>query len=259
MIAASNIGMLYNIQGAYPGALESFHYALDIAVRLNERAVVAAVLASIAWTFFDAGLLETAEHVFGSAIALGRALDIPDYLVDAVYGRAELHARQGDQSMAQIYNDEALHVARDTRSDDIFFKAQILAIDLRVKLGQTGADSAAAEYETLLTEHSDESERAAILYALWRLTADQDRRRQAIDLYRRLYTRTPNVEYRDRLAELTGEPSSALPSLPALPRIMTQPLTPLDTLLEQVDAYIASSTADDSPVIAGSPKTRLPG
>ena len=251
MIGVINVAELYRLQGEYVRALTGLHYALDTAVQLSELAMAAMIEGNIGWTLSDQCLYEKADYVFASAIALARKLDIPYYLVDAVYGMAELRARQGDYSAAQTHAHEALRIASETESDDIHLKAQILAIDLRVKLGQTEADSAAAEYETLLAEHSDESERAAILFALWRLTDHANARRQAAELYRQLYSRTPNVEYRDRLAELTGEPPPALPSLPPLPSIMTQPLTPLDTLLEQVDAYIASSTTGDSPVVVG--------
>ena len=85
------------------------------------------------------------------------------------------------------------------------------------------------------------SELASIHQALWRLGESAESREQAIALYEALYAHTPNIEYRDRLRELRGVSPPPPLALPPLPAIMAQPLTPLDSLLEQVDAYLVQT------------------
>ncbi len=241
MIAAVNIGVLYRLQGDHARALAAFHFVLDTAITLYERAAAAVAVGNIAWTFADQGLPERAEQLFARAITLAQALNIPYYLVDALYGRAELHARRGDYAAAQVSNNEALRIAEEAECPDIQLKAQILAIDVRVAMGLTERTRAAMEYEALLEQRAEPNERAAIYYALWRLTGADDRRRQAVELYEELAGATPNVEYRERLVELGASRLDAPVILPPLPSSMTEHATPLNTLLIQVDALIAAS------------------
>ncbi len=251
MIAAVNIGVLYRLQGDHARALAAFHFVLDTAIRLYERAAVAVAVGNIAWTFADQGLPERAAQLFARAIALARALNIPYYLVDALYGRAELHARRGEYGAAQIRNDEALRIAGEAECPDIQLKAQILSVDLRVARGLIDRPAAATECEALLEERKEASEQAAIHYAIWRLTRADEQRRRAVELYTDLHLWTPNVEYRERLADLGAALSDAPEALPPLPAGMIERATPLDVLLRQVDAMIAACGSADDPRAGG--------
>jgi hypothetical protein len=79
-------------------------------------------------------------------------------------------------------------------------------------------------------------ERALLLDALWRLDpAAEAARSAAADLYRRLYERTPIVEYRAAYAFLTGVTLPPGPPLPPLPDLLENDSADVDELLQQVD------------------------
>jgi class 3 adenylate cyclase/tetratricopeptide (TPR) repeat protein len=241
LIAALNMGALYVWQGDYTLALASSHFALDTAIKLYERTVVAAALSNIAWTYFKSGGYDEAAPLFGKAIALARALRIPYYLVDMLHGKAQLHARLGAHAEALSWNEQALRIAAESECPDIELQAKILSTDLRLELEEIDHPAAIREYAAMLEQHTEESEQAAITYALWRASQAEDHRKSAEARYRDLYARTPNAEYRERLAELSGEPLAPPPPLPSLLGMLTPAPADLDVLIEQVDAIIAAT------------------
>jgi tetratricopeptide (TPR) repeat protein len=246
LVLGINIGEVYRAQGGYAEALACARYALEIALEMNERAMMEVAAANMAWTYLGQGRHDEAARLFPRAIGLARALKIPYYLVDALYGQAELWRARGDQAAAQAADDEALGLAVEIESTDIEFKARLLAVDVRVALGQTNRATARGEYEALLARWTEASEQAAIYYALWRLSDANEERQQATILYRDLYARTPNVEYRRRLEELSGEPVGAPPELPPLPEIIIQETVPLEALLGELDAAMDAGGGGDT-------------
>jgi tetratricopeptide (TPR) repeat protein len=245
LVAAVNMAEVYRAQGEHVQALVSACYALQIALELDEKMATAVVVGNMAWAFMGQGRHDEAARLFHWAVALARALDIPYYLVEALHGQAELWRARGDHVAAQEANDEALRLAVEIESKDIELKARLLAIDVRVALGQTDRATARSEYEALLARWTEASEQAAINYALWRLWGGKEQRQRAMTLYRDLYAGTPNVEYRRRLEELSGEPAGDAPALPPLPEIITQETVPLEALLGRLDTMMDAGGSGD--------------
>ena len=73
----------------------------------------------------------------------------------------------------------------------------------------------------------------------------EEQRRQATELYRTLYARSPSIQYRQRLHELSPELQSDPPVLPPLPDIMLQmPAIPDVLLLLERHALDPAATSD---------------
>jgi tetratricopeptide (TPR) repeat protein len=238
--AAINIGEVYRFQGDFVRALISYRYVLDATIDLDERKLTTLTVGNIAYAYAGQGRDEEADYLFDIAITLDRALGLPYSLADDLYGKAELLFAQRRYDEAQAANDEALRVAIQVERRDIHLKAQILDIELRVALGQADRATAARECAAMQEVWPEASEHAAIAYELWRLTGLEEHRRQAAELYREQYAHTPNIEYRQRLAILTGSPPAEPPALPDLPEIITQKRVELDALLRRVDAMVVT-------------------
>ncbi len=246
VVAAVNIGEVYRAHGDAPQALASALFALQAALELDERMMVALAVANIAWIYMGQELHDRAGELFSIAITLARALHIPYYLVDALYGQAELSYSQGDYAAAQEVNQQAITIAQEIAEGDIQIKAQILALHLRVALGQADHVTVASECQALLQQWPEAVDQAALHYALWRFNGLQELRQQAATLYGTLYANTPNVEYRRRLEELTGEPVAAPPPLPALPDSVTRGTASLNALLVQVNVLLLRAARSKS-------------
>ena len=78
---------------------------------------------------------------------------------------------------------------------------------------------------------------AALLDAAWRADpSDDEARRTAADIYRRMYERAPSLDYRNAYQRLTGVLLPPGPPLPALPQRVAADAGPdLETLLRRID------------------------
>jgi hypothetical protein len=129
-------------------------------------------------------------------------------------------------------------------------RAAVLAQHMGVMLGRVRADDAIKALRTLEDTWTEPHERALLLAARWRYDPTDDAvRTAAAELYRDLYERTPNVEYRTTYALLTGTQLPAGPALPALPSTLGGADTDVDELLGQVvtiAAEVANAARADS-------------
>jgi class 3 adenylate cyclase/predicted ATPase len=249
-VAAINIGELYRSQGDFSPALACYRYGLSAAIELDDRMVIVGTVGNIAHTYLSQAIYGQSERLFAVATDLAYSLNMPYFRAHYLAGQAELFATQGRHAAAQAANDAALQVAEQIELREIQLKAQLLAIELRVKLGQADRAAALGVCAALLEQWSEADQQAAIYYQLWRLSELDDHQAQAAERYRELYARTPNVEYRQRIRDLTGAAPPDPPALPALPAIIAQKSVNLDALLDRVDALITPSEPDESRVMA---------
>jgi DNA-binding SARP family transcriptional activator len=235
-----NMGIVYGDQGDYVSALACYHRLLQVTLELGDRQNVCIAVGNMIDIYAAQGQYPLAERLSRQAIALGRTLNIPLYLCEYLHASANLYARQARYAEARRVNDEALSMATHIGQVDIQFPAKLLSLRLRVALHELDESAAIKEMEALLAEWSEDHQQAAIYYELWRLdSALEPQRRSAITLYERLYARTPNLTYRQRYQELTGQPLPDAPPLPKLPDSVTPATQTLDSLLAQVEEVIA--------------------
>ncbi len=239
-IAAINLGEVYRLQGAYAQALGSYQYCLNIALQLDERVATSLALANAAQVYLAQRQFSQAEDLLGKAITLVQSLEVPYYLAEYLYSQAELYVAQDKLRQAADVNAEVLRVVAQHERRDIELKSQLLAIDLQLALGQADRAETIAETVKLRERYSEDHEKALIAYELWRLSGDEEHARQAAALYRQLYTVTPNIEYYERLQQLTTEPVAAPPATPLLPDLIAHNSTSFDTLLGQVDVLLTT-------------------
>jgi class 3 adenylate cyclase/tetratricopeptide (TPR) repeat protein len=244
-IAAINIGELYRAEGEHARALACYQYGLAAAIELDDRMSIVGTVGNIARIYLDQGQHAAALRLFEVAAAIERELNLPYFLVADLYGAALCHRAAGRLDRAQADNDEVLALAEEDPEYEL--KARLLAIELRVALGQADREAAAGECAALLDARTEEGEQAAIVYQLWRLTGRAEHRDQAAARYHELYARTPSAEYRQRLIELTGEAPTEPPPLPAPPPIVGQRTVGLGALLARVDAAIGTPPPDVAP------------
>jgi tetratricopeptide (TPR) repeat protein len=239
------MGELYRLRGAYRHALVCYQYCLGLSLELDDRMMVAVSCENIAQVNIEEGQYDSAARLLAKAITLAQVLNIPYFLSAELYSRAEVLAAQRADHAAQAANEQALRVAEQVERRDVLLKAQLLALDLRARLEPAEQAAAAAECGALLEQWAAASEQAAILYQRWKIGGHAADRARASELYREVYTQTPNTEYRRRLHELTGERPPDPPALPPPPPIMAQKRMRFEALLDRVDTVVAASSAPD--------------
>jgi hypothetical protein len=155
-----------------------------------------------------------------------------------------VHTLQGRYESANQIITEALRFANEVEHLGIRFKGQVLAQQLAVLLGHLSMRDAEQCLEKITEASRDNwqdetgrlSEQALVAYTLWKLEPGWDAQQSlAASLYRALYERIPNIDYKNRYEELTHARLADPPGLPALPEIVTRNLANLKTLIERLD------------------------
>ena len=242
-IGIGNMGNVYLRYGMYPQALACFTKNLQISLEIGDRKGIGFTAWNIANAYLGQRQLVGAGQMVQRAIVIDRLLDTPYELCEALHTLGRTLAAQKRYAEAFEHNREALQIAMEIGYREIHFQAAVGEVRLLHALGRIGVEEAVERLRHIRAqfrdEQGDEMETAEVAYRIWKFDPSQDESRQeAANLYRELYARTPNVEYRKRYADLTGKDLPEPPTLPPLPEAVTEGLPSLSTLLKRVDALI---------------------
>lgn len=234
-----NMGTMYAAQGQYAAALACYQYLLQMGLELGDRLMVGVAVGNMGDVYLAQGQHQLAERLCQQAIRLTEKLNLPLYLCEYLSVHARLCLAQQDVDMAQTLNNQALQIAREANRKDILLMAQVFAVQLPVWSNKAPPATAVTALQTMLSHWPEDAEQAAIEAAIWQLDPTQTAHRQhAVALYRALHQHSPNVEYRQQYAALTGETLPEPPPLPEPPSLVANVKNDLDALLAQVDELL---------------------
>ncbi|MDQ3767322.1 MAG: tetratricopeptide repeat protein [Actinomycetota bacterium] len=232
-LIVGNTGRLYLRLGEHRQASICFGYELRLLTELGNWRRLLNTLGDVAVLKEAQGSQREAEYLVDRAIRLGRAMEAPYFLCELLHLRADLHTRRMRYGDAKVDNQEALRIATALDDKDVQLRANILSLRLRAALGEP-KDEVLKGFEALLGPASGDREAADINYEKWCLDPLQEASRvTAANLYGHLHERMPDVTYRRRYKELTGEVLSRPPALPPLPRVVAEGGENLDTVLSR--------------------------
>jgi tetratricopeptide (TPR) repeat protein len=244
-----NVGECYRRRGEYERANRCFVYALRIDEEIGYRIGMAIIAENLAASVAAQGRDLEAEELLTRAITLAELLDAQYWRCEALHQYALLLAAAGRLGEAERRNREALRIA-EAQHRGVLLGARLLSVRLRVALGRLERDTAMRELRELLMDPQIEPpEEAAVRKALWELDPTQEQlRRDAAELYRRLSEDAPTVEHRTAYERLTGislEPPPPLPRPPTgisqEPPDLTEVMARLDLAIRQLDAELVRS------------------
>jgi hypothetical protein len=122
----------------------------------------------------------------------------------------------------------------------VTFRAGLLSLRLEATL-QEKHEEARAALESRIQRSTEDGERAALHYELWRLDEGREASRlMAAELYRRPYEKMPDITYRRRYEELTGEFLTEPSRLQPLPEVSPVDVSDLEQLWDRAIEMAAS-------------------
>jgi DNA-binding SARP family transcriptional activator len=236
---AGNMGIVYAALGEYDHALACYHFLLRTTLAHGDRQNSFVAVGNMIAIYTAQGKYEVAARLSRQAIALGHALNLPLYLCEYLYASADLLAHQQQYTEAMALSDEAGQMAAGIGRTDIQLPARLLSLRLRLEVGEIDRATAVNTLQSLQDAWPEDQQQAAILYEYWRLDKSvTSLRQQAAGLFANLYTRTPDIVFRRRYEDLTGQTLPPPPISPPLPEAVAGSAVNLETLLPQVDRLI---------------------
>ncbi len=191
--AVNNIGLLHKHQGDYRSALECYSRAMTLDDKLGNQDGKSVALSNIASVYKLQGDYDSGAQYYDRAIKIAREINIKFYLCSYLYEKAELLYLAGKKG-ARGLNREALQIAVKAGRSDIVFNAEILSCVL---------DKDSKKLLEMLRNNKLEKEQKAVInYNLYKISQEEQYRRAAIEIYRKLLKKTPKYEYRARINEL---------------------------------------------------------
>jgi tetratricopeptide (TPR) repeat protein len=134
-------------------------------------------------------------------------------------GKASCLFEQEKFSEAWEFADKCVKVSTEISKPDTRFNGKVLQAKIDFAMGeQVQGITMLLE---MLAEATDESQKATLHYELWKMCRGEscarpmagtrpaattdEHRQKALELYQKLYEKTPKVEYKQRIEELLGE------------------------------------------------------
>lgn len=199
--ALGHIGALHARTGSFRKALK---FALKLhksAQRLDESLQECLVGSEIGWYYRELGEYEKSESFLQGSIDLSRNIGVKSPLLEALYRLAELRKSENKHQEALELCGEAMKIAEEASLSEPYWRSRVLHALI---LFETCPDDSKAALQSMLEENPKDRFRASILFELFNITGNTDYRDEAIGIYKKLLRNSTEIEFRQKLEELTG-------------------------------------------------------
>ena len=237
--AVTAVGSLYMLVGDYETAVECCAQGVDTNLRLENMLDASIALIYLAECFAHQERYTEAKRVAKLAIAIVRHLNRLYHLAGYLMIYTEMLFDQSKFNEASDLNAEVIQVAGEISSRHLQFEAELMQIRLGYAHGQVDGAEIIKTLREWVIEWTEPEYQASLLHAIWEVGGDpMEEREAAAELYRTLYQKSPQMEYRRRFQQLTGQDLSELTHLPQLPDIIKAQKISLGELLLKLDTWL---------------------
>ncbi len=194
-----NIGLVHLDLGDNEKAWEQFAEAMRICEEIDDKSGLCVAQSNAGIVLERQGRLRQAMEYYDKSIELGAALGVRYDLCYFLLTKAKLLWLMNDYESVSSSAEEARKIALELERGDVVFGATVLLHKVHARTDSAGAAEALL---ALLESSSDDADKAVLRYELYKLKDDEKQRKEALKLYRQLYRKTPNIEYKNRIDEL---------------------------------------------------------
>ena len=209
--AIGNMGNIFENKGNYSKAMKCFEQQLQICEDLGDKEGISIVVKSIGNIYIEKGEYAKAIKCYDRSILIGKELNIKFYLCSYLYYKALALFKLND-SKANSVNLKALKISLEIDREDIAFNSNILNEKISFKFSND-IQSRFQNIENLnnmLKNEKEEEEEEDIAELNYEITLmlnelkenHSEYKNRAIGLYKKLYKKTPKIEYKNRYEKL---------------------------------------------------------
>lgn len=208
--ATGNIGFIHDALGNYSVAEKVHKRVFKMAHEIGHKRMMNMAYSNLGSHYLLVRNLDAAEKYLDKAILLCREMKDKYHLTENLHQKAELLFLREAYPQAKAVSREAMAKAHEINLTDIKFLSQLLQAKIRF---QTDQSTATRELEKMLPVFDRDQEKAAIYYELFQITKNEKWQSDARQLYEKLFRKTPRIEYKNRIAQLTTTKSSGIRSV----------------------------------------------
>ncbi|MCK4823476.1 tetratricopeptide repeat protein, partial [bacterium] len=211
--AVGNMGIVYALKGDYDKAMDCFEQQLKIAEELGDKKGISRTVGNMGNLYAEKGDYDKAMKCYEKALQIGRKLDLKPYLTYHLSSKTKCLYKMKEYEKAIAANAECLEIAEELKDEEQIIKSKVLSVKINFALakGDASQNNAISELQEMLSNAEDNEQKATLNYELWKMKKElttehtestEKSKETALVIYRRLYKKTPIIEYKNRIKEL---------------------------------------------------------
>jgi tetratricopeptide (TPR) repeat protein len=198
-IALGNMAAVQVMLGQHQEGMKGIRARLKIAGELGDKKGLSLSYSHLAGIHSINRDYPRAIEAYGRAIGLAREVGLKYYLTMYLQEAGEAHFELGEYQEAGELCRESLEISRAISRQDAIFKCRLLQAKLAAVKDRAEGVRLIRE---LLAGSGQPDQQAVINYELFKLTQDGQCRKAALELYARLYEKTPDIDHKRKMEEL---------------------------------------------------------
>ncbi|MDP2806553.1 MAG: tetratricopeptide repeat protein [bacterium] len=199
-VSLLNMGVIYMDTGQHGQAIECFLKQIALSRQLNDKPILSYGSYKLGVAHSENGNFTEAQKAFDQSVEVARSIGFNHYLCGYLSRLAKLHLEQGRPDLARLYITEAKEIAARVNRPDVMFDLDVLSARLAATENK---ETAIEKLQAIIPTAANDAQKAEVLLQIYRLAGGEDYRQQAAELFRKLYDKIPNYQYKKTLAELT--------------------------------------------------------
>jgi len=201
-----NLGNIYLRKGMYELAVARYQEALEVERKTGGKTTSSVWLSNLGRVYFRQHDHAKALECYEEAITLAKKNGNKSQLCEALLGKAGIFLLQDHMEQAQPLIEEGLTISYEVDRKNTKLRGMILKARWLVKNGETQKARQLLESsrETLASEYKETETNARLFYELWKIDQREEDARQALALYETCQAKAEQIEYTERITELTS-------------------------------------------------------
>ncbi|MBN1980750.1 MAG: diguanylate cyclase [Chitinivibrionales bacterium] len=205
-----NMGILYDRQGEYTTALNSHKRALASLTKTNNRQNIPVGLEHIGLIYAKLGDHGLALEFFDQALAILKDVEYTTYLFPLMIEKAQILFSMGKAKEASdIVSEVACEQEELDRNRVLFFDFTVLRA--QIEHANNHRDHALELLKGLTNEFNEDIYIGRVNYLIWEMTGQETAREAALLLYRKLFTDTADIEFKNIVEKLQQQSPVSTP------------------------------------------------
>jgi len=167
-------------------------------------------MSNIGEVYLNQGYYEKAFEYFEKALSNDLGHNLKPKIPSHLFGKVQCLYKLNSLEAARKLIDDCIHISQKMKNKTILFKGNILKAKINFNISERDKIEAGIEpLEKMLKESKEDNHIAELNYELALMYFElKDKkkteicRKKAIELYKCLYKKTPNITFKDRYEEL---------------------------------------------------------
>jgi tetratricopeptide (TPR) repeat protein len=210
--AVGNMGSIYGEQGNYEKAMECYKKNLKINEELEEKIEISSAVGNMGNIYYLQGNYNKAMECNEKALTIAKEIGAKGLLPIWLFCKSMTLYKMGKYEESYRINEECLKIAEEMKDEGYIYKCKVREAKIAFKTinnKELQITNCIEPLEKILKETKHKERIAALNYELAIMNNELNREKiadrhkeKALELYKKLYKKTPNIEYKNIIEEL---------------------------------------------------------